>query len=359
MSLTSPLVPPETDLRDFPFMPVDIVRLFGSEFHTTATDSEWRAGVTLWLKSFHQVPAASLPADDASLARLAELGRDIKTWKKVKTGALRGWTLCDDGRYYHKVVAEKALEAWLEKVTQRKVSAAGNAKRYNLKFDPAPFDAEIEKARLLLSAINPQSRLLRKRPPSATPNTSHDPPDGRPDGNPDPLQSGSQETGTRTRTGTGIEEKESAAQPLSPAPPRIEDQSAPPDKPLPTSHPKPDVDLRVKLCRLYEAAGLQAPDTALASVWLAQGYSADLILAVVRSKLKPGAGKPLAWFSAAIAEACAVKAPAPPEPKPVSEDSWRNLLFAYRKTGRWAEVLGPPPGSPGCRVPSHLLEEAA
>jgi uncharacterized protein YdaU (DUF1376 family) len=113
--MTAPLTPPDCDLRDFPFMPIDIVRLFNSEFHALADDAEWRAGMTLWLKSYHQVPAASLPDDDIALCRLAELGRDLKTWRKVKERALHGWVKCDDGRLYHKVVAEKANEAWERK----------------------------------------------------------------------------------------------------------------------------------------------------------------------------------------------------------------------------------------------------
>jgi hypothetical protein len=92
--LPDSLVPPHVDLRDFPYMPMEVERLFGSEFHAQTTDAEWRAGVTLWLKSFHQVPAASLPDDDVALARLAELGRDVRSWRRVKSGALRGWVRC-------------------------------------------------------------------------------------------------------------------------------------------------------------------------------------------------------------------------------------------------------------------------
>jgi hypothetical protein len=117
--LPVPLTPADCDLRDFPFMPLDIARLFNSEFHARANDSEWRAGITLWLKSFHQVPAGSIPDDEVSLARLAELGRDVKSWKKVKDVALYGWVKCSDGRLYHPVVAEKAAEAWAGKKAQR------------------------------------------------------------------------------------------------------------------------------------------------------------------------------------------------------------------------------------------------
>ncbi|WP_062116717.1 DUF1376 domain-containing protein [Collimonas pratensis] len=123
--LPTPLSPEDCDLRDFPFLPLDIARLFNSEFHARSNDTEWRAGVTLWLKSFHQVPAGSIPDDDVQLARLAELGRDTKTWKKVKGVALHGWIKCNDGRLYHPVVAEKAAEALAGKKTQRGRTAKG------------------------------------------------------------------------------------------------------------------------------------------------------------------------------------------------------------------------------------------
>lgn len=185
--MIEPLVSPEIDLRDFPFMPVDIGRLFGSEFHAQSDDGAWRAGVTLWLKSYHQVPAASIPDDDVALARLAELGRDVKAWRRIKDAALRGWVKCSDGRLYHPVVAEKALEGWIEKLGQRKSSAAGNAKRYGQTFNPSPFDTSIEDAVGRLSALNPSSRLLAKR----LPKTSRKSPDGSSDGG----LSGSQGTG--------------------------------------------------------------------------------------------------------------------------------------------------------------------
>ena len=206
----SPLVPPEVDLRDFPFMPVDIVRLFNSEFHAQADDAAWRAGFTLWLKSYHQVPAASIPDDDVALARLAELGRDVKGWKRIRTMALRGWVKCSDGRLYHPVVAEKALEGWIQKIAQRKASAAGNASRYDLPFDPKPFEDADAQCRGFLATLTPQSRLLLKRPkklPARLPVGGDTAPggsaDGSADGTPDALPSGSQETGTGTGTGTG------------------------------------------------------------------------------------------------------------------------------------------------------------
>ncbi|MBU2788449.1 YdaU family protein [Acidithiobacillus sp. VAN18-1] len=113
--LPDPPVPADCDLRQFPYMPLDITKLFNSDFHAITNAEEWRAGLTLWMKSFHQVPAASLPNDDVILCRLAELGRDLEAWKAIKERALHGWILCADGRLYHPVVAEKANEAWKSK----------------------------------------------------------------------------------------------------------------------------------------------------------------------------------------------------------------------------------------------------
>jgi len=113
--LPAPLVPADCDLRDFPFMPIDVVRLRDSDFACRATDAAFRAGVMLWLASWHQVPAGSLPDDDCVLSMLAQFGRVVRVWKRHRAGALHGWIKCSDGRLYHPVVAEKAREAWRSK----------------------------------------------------------------------------------------------------------------------------------------------------------------------------------------------------------------------------------------------------
>ena len=118
--LPDPLVPSAVDLKNFPFTPMYRSRLFGSSFHARANDAEWRAGVTLWLKSQDQVPAGSLPNDDIDLCRLAELGRDVKAWRKVKDMALHGWALCSDGRLYHPIMAEIDNEQIVCKFVRRR-----------------------------------------------------------------------------------------------------------------------------------------------------------------------------------------------------------------------------------------------
>jgi hypothetical protein len=119
-----PLVGPGVDLRDFAFVPIYRARLFGSAFHAKANDAEWRAGMTLWLKSWDQRPAGSLPTDDVELCRLAEFGRDMDAWLSVKSRALHNWVECSDGRLYHPVVAEVVNTAWVRK---RKASIKGMA----------------------------------------------------------------------------------------------------------------------------------------------------------------------------------------------------------------------------------------
>jgi hypothetical protein len=111
-----PLTPPECDLRGLPFMPLDTVRLGDSDLVALSTGEEFKAAVILWCKAWVQVPAASLPDDDRVLAHLTGLG---PRWKKVREMALHGWVKCSDGRLYHPVIAEKALEAWKHRQSQR------------------------------------------------------------------------------------------------------------------------------------------------------------------------------------------------------------------------------------------------
>ena len=127
--LLAPIVPPEVDLTDYGFMPLDIRRLLRSETWIEAAD-EPRLGhvlVCLWAESWHQKPAASLPDNDKVLARFAMC--DLKTWLEIKPKALAGWIKCSDGLLYHPVVAEKALEAWEGKRNQRERTRAATEAR--------------------------------------------------------------------------------------------------------------------------------------------------------------------------------------------------------------------------------------
>ncbi|WP_223879555.1 DUF1376 domain-containing protein [Dechloromonas sp. CZR5] len=128
---TEPLTPSGCDLRGFPFMPLDVVRLRDSDIAAISSGDEFRCAVLLWCASWHQIPAASLPDDDIILAQLAGFGRVVKEWKKVREGSLRGWVKCSDGRLYHPVVAEKANEAWARKLEQAWNTECARIKKIN------------------------------------------------------------------------------------------------------------------------------------------------------------------------------------------------------------------------------------
>lgn len=125
-----PLVPAHIDLRDFPFMPLEVARLRDSAIVDEISGDEFRAAILLWCASWHQVPAGSLPNDPKQLSKFAGYGRVVTEWGKVAEGALYGWVECSDGRLYHPVVAEKAIEAWEKKAefTTRAASRAEQAK---------------------------------------------------------------------------------------------------------------------------------------------------------------------------------------------------------------------------------------
>jgi hypothetical protein len=124
--LRDPLVPPECDLRDFAFLPLEGRRLLTSETWILGTPEERCAALCLWIEAWYQVPAASLPDSDRILSHLSQAGA---RWSKVKEHALRGWVKATDGRLYHAILAEKAVDAWARKQAQRERTAAARAAR--------------------------------------------------------------------------------------------------------------------------------------------------------------------------------------------------------------------------------------
>lgn len=132
--MTDPLVPADCDLRDFPFMPLDVARLRDSDLASDEPPEACWAAVLLWCASWHQVPAASIPNSEAWIAKAAgylSRGKIDPAWKRVRNGALRGWIECDDGRLYHPVVAEKARDAWRGKLEQRWRSECARVRKHN------------------------------------------------------------------------------------------------------------------------------------------------------------------------------------------------------------------------------------
>jgi hypothetical protein len=124
--LPAPLVPADVDLRDFPYMPLDVERLINSDLTALATGEQFKAAVLLWCHAWHSVPAGSLHVNEDVLA--LHSGAGIR-WRYVRKFALHGFILCSDNRYYHPVIAEKAIESFRKrKSASKKAKAAANAR---------------------------------------------------------------------------------------------------------------------------------------------------------------------------------------------------------------------------------------
>src|ERR1700730_17996053 len=116
----APPIPCDVDLRDFRFMPLDVVQLSNSETWAIADGWTAKALVNLWMRAWHQVPAGSLPDDDILLRTWA----GVPDWESVRNVALRGFVKCSDGRLYHRVICEKALSAWNDRKRFRRAAKA-------------------------------------------------------------------------------------------------------------------------------------------------------------------------------------------------------------------------------------------
>ena len=172
-------------------MPLHVARLRDSDLAAEEKPEACWYAVLLWAASWHQLPAGSLPDNDAVLTKLIGLGRDVRTFRKHKEAAMRGFVLCDDGRLYHPVVAEQAVAAWDSKLQQRWRTECARIKKANQRTganDPAPTFEEFMAGR---------SPLPASPSPQNVPEDIADCPEGQ------PLQ----ETGT----GTGKVEGEAIA----------------------------------------------------------------------------------------------------------------------------------------------------
>jgi hypothetical protein len=213
----APLVSPEVDLRDFAFMPLDVVRLRDSDLAAVASGDGFRAAVLLWCAAWHQLPAASLPNDNRMLARFAGYGRDLNGWTEVRDEALRGFVECSDGRLYHATIAEKANEGWKAKLKRREqVQAAIKARSKRDKGDDPTKDM-------------PPPAGKGDDPPKDTPAGNGDVPRNDPPNDPrDGPRDGQRDVHQGTGTGIEIGKESSKADALDgSAPKRAEPKPTP------------------------------------------------------------------------------------------------------------------------------------
>lgn len=160
--MTPPLVSTEVDLRDFQFMPLDVLRLRDSDLASCSTGDEFKAAVLLWCAAWHQVPAGSVPNDERWLARHSGAGSQ---WKKVRAAALSGFVACSDGRLYHRVVSEKAVESWAKKQEQRAKTLRARIAACEKRLKEAVTDADRQHAQQQLQALSQHLSQGVSQPP--------------------------------------------------------------------------------------------------------------------------------------------------------------------------------------------------
>ncbi|WGM47672.1 hypothetical protein KOAAANKH_02554 [Brevundimonas sp. NIBR10] len=307
--MTQPLTPPDCDLTDFASMFFDVRRLLTSETWIEAAETP-RLGhvlMSLWMESWHQRPAASLPDNDAVLARLAMC--DLKTWRRLRNAALAGWVLCDDGRLYHPVVAEKALEAWERKVSYRGRTASARAAKQAKKTSPTGYVTDDVTGSVTVAETGPLTGLKgrgRGRIDSVSNETGADAPI-------DPNKR-AWDDARAVLTGQGGMAKGQAASLFG---------------------------------KLLKDHGLEAKDMLPSLAKCIENQTQDPAAYLTKA-------------ASALSDRRSGGAPAPrPADEPESDATWRRRLDALRGPDRvWIEsTWGPAPGRDGCRVPADLLED--
>lgn len=154
-----PLTPPDCNLRDFPFIPLEINRLRRSKSWLKAKRNPALAfyQINLWTAAWHDVPAGSLEDDEDVLADLAMC--DPAKWLKVRDEVMRGWIKCSDGRLYNPTVCEKALESWAAKVERRDKDEHERDRKRREREDRARMFAELKDAGYSLPWNAPTTEL--------------------------------------------------------------------------------------------------------------------------------------------------------------------------------------------------------
>ena len=124
----APMVPAEVDCRTFPSLMLDM-HATRSLWWITTDGPAFKAGITLMVQSWSELPAGTLPKDDRLLAHLT--GMSLDAWRVVKDGALAGWALCADDRYHHPEVAKRVMASWGVKMEARKKAKTAASRRWS------------------------------------------------------------------------------------------------------------------------------------------------------------------------------------------------------------------------------------
>lgn len=118
----APPYPMETKAGGFKFE-LNIERMHQSDTWAIAEAHLRGFLVMVWIVSWTQLPAGSLPQSDAVIA--ARIGMPLSAFIANKSVLMRGWWQANDGRLYHPVLTELVLE-----MIERKARKANNQANY-------------------------------------------------------------------------------------------------------------------------------------------------------------------------------------------------------------------------------------
>lgn len=332
MSPPEPLTPPGCDLRSHTYFPLHYDRLLRSKWWRRASDLARSRNIDLWAHAFREVPAASLPDDDADLADMAGFGRDLAAFLAAKAEIMEPWVLCSDGRHYHPTLSEVASELWDRMDAKRRA----NRERQNA-----------HRERIKTASVTPGSDpVTRDTPPLSRVTEGPTPP-------PVTLENApvTRFSGPKERKGKETDSVASAA------------PSATAQKPDPW---KADPEFLAVWDGATPQMRRRSKSMAKAwAEWVKARKASDpaKILAGLRAYLRedpdvqrtggPGLQH---WLRDRTFEQWSAAADPSVSWTP---DRWAAALAIWRESGRWGESLGPKPGEPGCRVPASLLLKAA
>ena len=116
-STQSPLVSAEVDLRDFPFMPLDVVRPARQRADREGDWGRVQGRGAALVRFVAPAPSGKPSRRRRRAERTCAATAALRRSGRRSARARRGWVKCSDGRLYHPTVAEKAREAWQSKVT--------------------------------------------------------------------------------------------------------------------------------------------------------------------------------------------------------------------------------------------------
>jgi hypothetical protein len=121
-----PFTTRDMDVRNLDGFMLNFEKLFSSELWALTKNSgnALRGALALWCKSWKQLPPASLPDDERILAAFADM--PLARFRRLRPLVMHGFTLCSDGRFYHRVVADQVLKVWPSVLKKRQEREADN-----------------------------------------------------------------------------------------------------------------------------------------------------------------------------------------------------------------------------------------